>query len=138
MHPSKAKNWGEVLEYASSIRDGRKTACAELKQAVDRFFRDLENDDYWMDYKDPEFCIQSIERTLCHQQGERMDGTPLRGEPFLLQPFHKVCIYNLVGFKIKGTDMVRSHRGRIQKPRLWRPWPGRCHCLGGRAERSAT
>ena len=37
------KNWPEVLHYAESIRDGRKMACAELKQAVDRFFRDLEN-----------------------------------------------------------------------------------------------
>ena len=99
----KGKNWPEVLEYAESIRDGRKIACEELKQAVERFFHDLENPDYWMDSKDPEFCIQIIEKTICHQQGERLDGTPLRGTPFLLEPFHKFIIYNLVGFKLKGT-----------------------------------
>ena len=117
MHPSKAKNWGTVLEYAESIRDGKKIACTELKQAVDRFFRDLESPDYWMDYKAPEFCIQIIEKTICHQQGERLDGTPLRGQPFLLEPFHKFVIYNLVGFKLKGTNILRFHEALIYIPR---------------------
>lgn len=117
MPKSKHKNWPVVLEYAESIRDGRKIACVELKQAVDRFFRDLENPDYWMDYKSAEFCIQIIEKTICHQQGERLDGTPLRGDPFLLEPFHKFIIYNLVGFKLKGTDIVRFHEALIFIPR---------------------
>ena len=73
MQESKGKNWPVVLEYAESIRSGRKIACEELRQAIDRFFIDLENADYWMDYKAPEFCIQIIEKTLCHQQGERLD-----------------------------------------------------------------
>lgn len=117
MQKSKAKNWSVVLEYATSIRDGRKIACKELKQAVERFFLDLENEDYWIDYKAPEFCIQIIEKTMCHQQGEKLDGTPLRGTPFLLEPFHKFIIYNLVGFKLKGTEIVRFHEALIFIPR---------------------
>lgn len=117
MHPSKAKNWKAVIEYADSIRTGKKIACEELKQAVDRFFLDLENPDYWIDYKAPEFCIRIIEKTICHQQGERLDGSPLRGEPFLLEDFHKFIIYNLVGFKLKGTDIVRYHEALIYIPR---------------------
>ena len=117
MQRSTYKNWPIVFEYAKSIRDGRKIACIELKQAVDRFFRDLENPDYWMDYKAPEFCIQIIEKTLCHQQGERLDGTPLRGEPFRLEPYQKFIIYNLVGFKIAGTNNVRFHEALIYIPR---------------------
>ena len=113
----RGKNWPAVLEYAESIRDGRKVACKELKQAIDRFFRDLDNPDYWMDPKGPEFCIQIIERTLCHQQGEMLDGTPLRGKPFLLEPFHKFIVYNLVGFKLAGTDIVRFHEALIFIPR---------------------
>ena len=89
----------------------------ELKQAVDRFFRDLDNPDYWMDYKDPEFCIQIIEKTLCHQQGEALDGNPMRGKPFILQLFHKFCIYNLVGFKLKDTQIVKYHEALIYIPR---------------------
>ena len=70
-----------------------------------------------MDTKDPEFCIQIIEKTMCHQQGEKLDGTPLRGKPFLLEPFHKFIIYNLVGFKLKGTGIVRFHEALIFIPR---------------------
>ena len=113
----KGKNWNTVLEYAQSIRDGRKVACIELKQAVDRFFRDLENPDYDVNPKAPEFCIQIIEKTIKHQQGEKLDGTPLRGTPFLLEPFHKFIIYNLVGFYLKGTNIVRFHEALIFIPR---------------------
>ena len=113
----RVKNWETVIDYAESVRSGKKLACKELKQAVDRFFRDLENPAYEMNKRDPEFCIQIIEKTLCHQQGEKIDGTPLRGMPFLLEPFHKFIIYNLVGFKLKGTDILRFHEALIFIPR---------------------
>lgn len=105
------------MEYAESIRDGRKVACKELKQAVERFFRDLDNPNYEFLSKDPEFCIKVIEKTLCHQQGESIDGEPLRGKPFLLSPFQKFIIYNLVGFKHKGTNLLRFHESLIFIPR---------------------
>lgn len=114
---SKAKNWEVVLEYSKSIAEGRKIACPELKKAVERFLNDLENPAYEMNPKDPEFCIGIIEKTLCHQQGEKLDGTPLRGKPFLLEPFHKFIIYNLVGFKLAGTNILRYHEALIFIPR---------------------
>ncbi len=117
LNPVKGKNWPTVIEYAKSIRDGRKAACRELWQAIDRFFSDLDDPQYWMDARAPEFCIQIIEKTICHQQGERLDGTPLRGTPFLLEPFHKFIVYNLVGFKLRGTDVVRFHEALIFIPR---------------------
>ena len=106
-----------VLEYAQSIRDGKKIACHELQQAVARFFSDLGNPAYDFRCKGPEFCIQIIEKTICHQQGEKLDGTPLRGTPFLLEPFHKFIIYNLMGFFHAGTDVVRFHEALIFIPR---------------------
>lgn len=117
MARGKGKYWPAVQEYAESIRDGRKLACTELQQAVARFYRDLENPDYTLDPKGPDFAIQIIERTICHQQGEKLDGTPLRGKPFLLEPFHKFIIYNLLGFKLAGTDTVRFHEALIFIPR---------------------
>lgn len=84
---------------------------------MDRFFLDLDNPEYWMDSKAPEFCIRIIEKTICHQQGEKLDGTPLRGTPFKLEPFHKFIVYNLVGFKLRGTDVVRFHEALIFIPR---------------------
>lgn len=117
MQNCRGKNWPAVIEYAESIRDGKEPACKELRQAIDRFFKDLDNSDYEMDSKGPEFCIGIIEKTLCHQQGESLDGTPLRGRPFELMPFHKFIIYNLIGFKLKGTDIVRFHEALIFIPR---------------------
>ena len=114
---SKHKHWHDVLKYCESIRDGRKIACMETKQAVDRFYRDLENPEYELVHKAPEFCISIIESTIKHQQGETLDGKPLRGKPFLLLPFHKFIIYNLVGFNLAGTDIVRFHEALIYIPR---------------------
>lgn len=117
MGKSKRKNWNEVIKYSESIRDGKKIACREIRQAVDRFFDDLKNPEYEISYTAPEFCIGIIESTICHQQGEKIDGTPLRGTPFKLLPFHKFIIYNLVGFVLKGTSIVRFHEALIFLPR---------------------
>ena len=114
---SKHKHWHDVLEYCESIRDGRKIACMETKQAVERFYRDLDNPEYELVHKAPEFCISIIESTIKHQQGETLDGKPLRGKPFLLLPFHKFIIYNLVGFNLAGADIVRFHEALIYIPR---------------------
>ena len=113
----KHKHWADVLRYCEDIRSGKKIACKETKQAVERFYRDLENPDYELVHKAPEFCISIIESTIKHQQGETLDGKPLRGKPFLLLPFHKFIIYNLVGFNLAGTDVVRFHEALIYIPR---------------------
>ena len=113
----KHKEWAEVLQYAEGIRDGTIIANTERRQAAERFFRDLENPAYELRHDAPEFCIRIIERTLCHQQGEAIDGTPMRGQPFLLQPWHKFIIYNLVGFYLAGTQIVRFHEALIFIPR---------------------
>lgn len=112
-----AKHLKTVMEYAESIRDGKKVACIETKQCVERFFRDIENPKYELDTKGPEFCIGIIERLLCHQQGETLDGAPLYGKPFHLQPFHDFIIYNLVGIRNKETGIAKFHEALIFIPR---------------------
>ena len=111
------KYWTEVLKYAEGIHDGSIIANLERKQAAERFFRDLKNPDYEIRHNAPEFCIGIIESTLHHQQGEALDGTPMRGKPFLLEPWEKFIIYNLVGFYLKGTNVVRFHEALIYIPR---------------------
>lgn len=113
----KGKHWKVAVDYAEGIRNGSIVANTERKQCVERFFRDLENPDYEMRPKGPEFCIGVIEKTLCHQQGEALDGTPLRGKPFLLQPWQIFIIYNLLGFYLAGTKIVRFHEALIYIPR---------------------
>lgn len=117
MKPVKGKHWKVALAYAEGIRAGTIVANTERKQCVERFFRDLENPAYEIRPKGPEFCIGIIEKTLCHQQGEALDGTPMRGTPFILQPWHIFIIYNLLGFFRTGTNIVRFHEALIFIPR---------------------
>ena len=113
----KYKNYDGVMEYVDSIVSGRKIANKDRILGCKRFLKDLENPDYDFNPKNAEFVIQIIETTFCHQQGERLDGTPLRGTPFLLEPFHKFIVYNLLGFYNKGTGIVRFHEAFIYIPR---------------------
>ena len=111
------KHWDTVNGYAQDIVSGRKIACQYQIKGVQRFLRDLEDERFDFDAKDADFCIDIIEKTMCHQQGESLDGTPLRGTPFLLQPFQKYIIYNLVGFKGHNSKVVRFHEALIYIPR---------------------
>lgn len=114
---NKYPNYDVVLQYAKDIVSGRKIANKYRIKACQRFLNDLENTEYDFRPKNAEFVIGIIEKTICHQQGEKLDGTPLRGTPFLLEPFHKFIVYNLVGFYHKGTDILRFNEAFIYKPR---------------------
>lgn len=117
MNYSKFTNYPVVMQYAKSIVYGCKIACEENIQACERFLSDLENPEYDFNPKDAEFVIKIIEKTFCHAQGERLDGSPLRGEPFLLEPFHKFIVYNLLGFYHTGTKIRRYKEAFIYIPR---------------------
>ena len=106
-----------VDEYVDSILAGRKIACPELVQACQRYKNDLKNKHYEFRTADADFVINLIEKTFTHRQGEKLDGSPLRGEPFLLEPYHKFIIYNLLGFYKAGTNLRKYHEAMIYIPR---------------------
>lgn len=105
------------MTYAQDIVSGKILANEYRVKGCQRFLDDLKNPAYDFKPADAEFCIGIIEKTICHQQGEEQDGTPLRGQPFLLMPFHKFIIYNLLGFKMAGTEINRFHEALIFIPR---------------------
>ncbi len=106
-----------MFDYAKKCADGTLNVNRYRALAAKRFLDDVKNKKYDFDPSDAEFVIQIIEKTFCHMQGERIDGTPLKGTPFLLEPFHKFIIYNLLGFYAKGTRTVRFHEAFIYIPR---------------------
>ena len=106
-----------VDEYVDAILSGRKIACPELVQACQRYKDDSENTNYEFRSADADFVINLIEKTFTHKQGERLDGSPLRGEPFLLEPFHKFIILNLLGFYKAGTNIRKYNEAMIYIPR---------------------
>lgn len=105
------------MNYAQDVVSGKIPANEYRIKGCERFLSDLKNPAYDFQPRDAEFCIGIIEKTLCHQQGERQDGMPLRGTPFYLLPFHKFIIYNLLGFKMAGTKINRFHEALIFIPR---------------------
>ena len=111
------KNYKEVLKYADDVIFGKKIACKENIEACQRFKNDLKNDKYDFNPKDPEFVIGMIEKTFVHQKGEDMEGRPLRGRPFLLEPWQKFLVYNLLGFHRKGTKLRKYKEAFIMIPR---------------------
>lgn len=110
-------NWKEVFGYAQDIVAGKRIANKYRIKGCQRFLDDYASGIYDFNPEDAEFVIRTIENTICHQQGEDQDGIPLRGRPFLLMSFHKFIIYNLLGFKIKGTKINRFHECLIFIPR---------------------
>ena len=106
-----------VDEYVNSIASGKKPACKYLKKAVNRYQKDLNNPSYDFHTDEADFVIAIIEATFCHKQGERLDGTPLTGKPFVLEPFHKFIVYNLLGFYKAGTNERRFKEAFIFIPR---------------------
>lgn len=112
-----ADNFKIVEEYAQSVVSRDKLANRETIQSCQRFLDDLKNKDYDFRKKDAEFVIQVIEKTFVHDRGEKLDGTPLRGKPFILEPWQKFIIYNILGFFLKGTDVRRYKEVFIFLPR---------------------
>lgn len=97
----------DVDRYVNAILSGEIRSCIEIRQACARYQRDLDNPEWDFRPEPANEIIAIIETTICHQQGEFLDATPLRGTPFLLLPYHKFIIYNVMGFWIEGTKERR-------------------------------
>lgn len=106
-----------VWDYVTGCLDGTILACPDIRQACERFLADLDDPRWDFRPAEAEYAIELIETMLCHQQGQRLDATPLRGQPFLLLPYHKFCVYNLLGFYFAGTDERRFKEAFIFVPR---------------------
>ena len=110
-----AKSFKKVADkFADDVLSGKKVAGKEIILACERYKKDLQRDDLELRTKDPDFCINIIQNILVHQQGEELDGSPLQGKPFLLQPWQIFIVYNLLGFFYKGTELRKYKEGFIE------------------------
>lgn len=99
----KGKYAGEVMRYVDAVMDGRIVAGEDRVLACRRFARMAASGEYDIRTRDADFVIGVIEKTFKHRQGQKLDGTPLRGKPFLLEAWEKFCVYGMLIFYIKGT-----------------------------------
>ena len=107
----------DVLTYATAV------ACGEIVAGVDRmlgcirFLRMLENADFDVRTQDADFVIGIIQSTFKHRQGETLDAVPLRGKPFLLEPWEKLICYAILIFYHRGSRARVVHEALIFIPR---------------------
>lgn len=107
----------DMDDYCRGVSSGDIAATVGIRQAVDRYLKDLASGKWDFRSEEANEIIAIIETTLCHRQGEALDGTPLRGKPFLLMGYHKFCVYNLLGFWLPGANERRFNEGQIYVPR---------------------
>lgn len=109
-----AKSYKKIaIDYAKRVSKGKEVAGADVVNACNRFLADLKRKDLELREKEPDFCINIIENTLVHQQGEAINGEPLQGKPFLLEPFQVFIVYGILGFYYKGTEERRTKEAFI-------------------------
>lgn len=110
----KAKHYKDVaIKYAKDVISGTQIAGAEVIAACQRFLDDLKRDDLEFRTKEPDAAVTIIEGIFVHRKGEALDGTPLLGKPFKLEPFQIFIVYNLLGFYYAGTNERRFKEALI-------------------------
>ena len=106
-----------AVQYAKDVCAGKRLVGKEVVLACARFLKDMERKDLTIRTKEPDFVIGIVEKLMVHQQGEAIDGTPLKNQPLLLQDWQIFIIYNLIGFYKKGTKERRYKEAFIFVPR---------------------
>ena len=111
-----APHFEDAWRYARDTWDDH--GIEELQRlGCKRFLDDLESGRW--DFKPalPEFVIEIQTGLFSFSQGERLDGTPLRGAPMELMPWHVYCDYAICGFYEPGTEIRRFTEADLFAPR---------------------
>ena len=109
-------NLQRVLDYAA--RTAADPGIGELTRLTcQRFLNDLKDPRFELRPALPEFCISLMTGLFSFSQGERIDGTPLRGKPLELMDWHLFCTYAICGFFWKDTGIRRFTEADIFAPR---------------------
>ncbi|VEH66068.1 Phage terminase-like protein, large subunit [Rodentibacter pneumotropicus] len=96
--------------YAQQVKSGEIIACKRIRQAVNRYFLDLENPNFYFDDTIVERFIKFSQ--LCpHVKG------PLRGKPIELSDWQIFLFANLLGFKYKDTGLRKYRSAYVQVAR---------------------
>ena len=104
----KAKHYKQrAIKYAQDVIAGKIVAGDDIVNACKRFLKDLKRKDLEFRTTEADAAVSIMEGLFVHRKGEALDGTPLLGKPFILEPFQIFIVYNLLGFYYKGTEERR-------------------------------
>lgn len=107
----------EVFTYAQGVVGGSIIAGEDRVLACQRLLDFCRRADLDVRTRDADFVIGIIEATFHHRQGEALDATPLRGQRLKLEPWQKLCVYGMLIFYLKGTEMLLVTESFIFIPR---------------------
>lgn len=96
--------------YASKVSKGKIRACLYVRQACDRFLRDLER-------KDLEFRKEAVDVGFQFINALRHFAGKSSGNPFLLEPFQAFIVANILGWYWKKTGYRRYTSAYIEMAR---------------------
>lgn len=96
-----------AIKYAEDVVAGLVIIGEDVVNACRRFLADLQREDLEFRTNDPDAACTIMEGLLVHRKGETLDGEPLLGKPFRLEPFEIFIVYNLLGFYYAGTNERR-------------------------------
>lgn len=114
----RADNQTVVQAYVDAVLSGAKVAGEDQILACKRYIADLANvKDYDFRREPADQIIEIIETQFLHSEGESLDGRSLKNTPFLLEPWEKFIVYNLMGFFHAGTQKRRYTEAFIFIPR---------------------
>ncbi|EMN7478730.1 terminase large subunit, partial [Salmonella enterica] len=97
-------------DYANDVKTGKIAACKRVKQAVNRYFSDLESPLYVFDLEAVEKFL-AFSRVCPHVKG------PLRGDRIVLEPWQQFAFANIIGMKVKATGRRKYSSAFIGVPR---------------------
>lgn len=117
MTPIAGKYAADVQAYVEAVIEGRKIAGAEVVLACRRFARMVDNPAYEVRARDADFVIGIIEAGFRHRQGQTLEGRPLKGKPFILEPWERFCVYGMLIFFWPGTQERVVKEALIMIPR---------------------
>ena len=135
--------------YADSSNYGLSSAVTVDVRAEVHQVSDLDTGKWEFRAEPANEIIAIIETLICHQQGEFLDATPLRGTPFLLHRFICCLITSSLSTTSWGsTSQARRSAAlkklwtlspeRMSKRRLRPPWPLPWHSTRGRPAQRCT
>lgn len=110
----KAKQYAKIAkQYSDDVISGKIIIGDGVIDACKRFKADLERDDLEFRTNQADAACAIMEGLMVHRKGEALDGTPLLGKPFKLEPWQIFITYNLLGFWYKGTNERRYKEALI-------------------------
>lgn len=111
------KYFNRAIKYAEDVVNEKIVAGEDIINACKRFQEDLKRDDLEIRTTEADAVVSIMEGLFVHRKGEALDGTPLLGKPFILEPWEIFIIYNLLGFYYKGTNERRFKEALIMLAR---------------------